>query len=91
MYTKNSETSSTIEVATENGPITFRLESTPQDFAACFVDANEQMIAEEKTRADFHAQMISDFDSDPSKIELFESLLIADTNTAFTKYQEQRW
>ena len=36
-----------------------------------------------------HGQMISDFDSDPSKLERFQSLLVSDHQTAFTRYFQE--
>lgn len=77
-YTKTSETTATLQ--TEK--YTFKIDSNNTRFD---FEATEQMIADEKERANTHAFLLSEFE-DESKLELFVSMLEQDPNTGYSKY-----
>ena len=81
MYTKLSDTTARIEL--EN--CTFIFDANPTNFSVMGIDADEEMIAEELTRANIHAQMIADFD-DESKVDIFIGLLMSNMATAYSEY-----
>jgi hypothetical protein len=81
MYTKTSDTKAIIEIE----GITFLLDSTPIDFELNGITADEEMIAEELSRASIHANMIADFE-DELNVQRFEQLLIENTSTAYSIY-----
>jgi hypothetical protein len=81
MYTKLSDTTARIEL--EN--CTFIFDANSTNFSVMGIDADEEMIAEELTRANIHAQMIADFD-DESKLEIFIGLLMSNMATAYSEY-----
>ena len=84
MYTKENETKGRIDA----GNCVFYLDSNEQNFEACGIPADEDMIKEEKARAAIHAQMLLDFE-DEAKLNVFIALLQSNPSTAYTNYINQ--
>lgn len=80
-YIKTSDTSAFIET----DKVFFRIDANETNFEAIGIEASEQMIADEKERANTHAFLLSEFE-DESKLELFVSMLEQDPNTGYSKY-----
>lgn len=81
MYTKIDETKAKIEAAN----CVFFIDATEQNFEACGIPADEEMIAEEKDRASIHARLLQDFE-DEGKLNVFIALLQDNPSTAYTSY-----
>jgi hypothetical protein len=81
MYTKLSDTKAIIELE----GITFLLDATSVNFELIGIPADEEMIAEELSRASIHANMIADFE-DELNVQRFEQLLIENSSTAYSIY-----
>lgn len=81
MYTKQSETTAKIEV----GKCVFFINSKEQDFSLVGIEADEDMILNEKERAIIHSRMLEDFE-DKEKVVFFEELLEKDPSTAYITY-----
>lgn len=86
MYRKITDSTSKIELDNSDQKIQFFLDSTPQDFAACGIEADEEMIAEENSRASIHSKLIQLFDVNPEKIQEFEIAISSDPSNGYMQF-----
>lgn len=80
-YEKINDTTAFIQT----GKTLFRIDANEANFEAIGIEPTEEMILDERERANTHAFLLTEFE-DESKLAVFVSMLEQDPNTGYSNY-----